>query len=46
MLTLLTLFIGGCSQKVSDYVEYSTSSSEAAKQMEVGIRYQDNVANI
>ena len=44
MLTLLTLFIGGCSQKVSDYVEYSTSSSEAAKQMEVGIRYQDNVA--
>ena len=41
---LFTLFISGCSQKVSDYVEYSTTSSEAAKQMNSGLRYQDNVA--
>ena len=44
MFTLLTLFISGCSQKISDYVEYSTTSSEAAKYMDIGFRYQDNVA--
>ena len=44
LFILFTLFISGCSQKVSDYVEYSTTSSEAAKQMNSGLRYQDNLA--
>ena len=44
ILFLFTLFISGCSQKVSDYVEYSSTSSEALKQMKAGLRYQDNLA--
>ena len=44
ILFLFTLFISGCSQKVSDYIEYSSTSSEAVKQMKAGLRYQDNLA--
>ena len=44
IIILFTLFISGCSQKVSDYVEYSSTSTEAVKQMKAGLRYQDNFA--
>lgn len=46
IVILVTLFISGCSQKVSDYVEYSSTSSEAVKQMKEGLRYQDNFARL
>jgi len=44
IIILVALFISGCSQKVSDYVEYSSTSTEAVKQMKAGLRYQDNFA--
>ena len=44
LFVLFTLFISGCSQKISDQLEYSTTSTEAARQMDLGFRYQDNVA--
>jgi len=44
IIILVSLFISGCSQKVSDYVEYSSTRTEAIKQMKAGLRYQDNFA--
>ena len=38
------MFIGGCSKKISDRMEYSTSSSTAAGLINTGLRYQDNFA--
>ena len=36
LFVLFTLFISGCSQKISDQLEYSTTSTEAARQMDLG----------
>ena len=38
------MYIGGCSKKISDKMEYSTSSSTAAVLINTGLRYQDNFA--
>ena len=43
-LIVSAMFIGGCSKKISDRMEYSTSSSTAAGLINTGLRYQDNFA--
>ena len=43
-LVFSAMFIGGCSKKISDKMEYSTSSSTAAVLINTGLRYQDNFA--
>jgi tetratricopeptide (TPR) repeat protein len=43
-LIVSAMFIGGCSKKISDKMEYSTSSSTAAGLINTGLRYQDNFA--
>ena len=43
-LIISAIFIGGCSKKISDKMEYSTTSSAAAELINTGLRYQDNFA--
>ena len=43
-LIVTAMFIGGCSKKISDRMEYSTTSSAAAGLINTGLRYQDNFA--
>ena len=43
-LIVTAIFLGGCSKKISDRMEYSTTSSSAAGLINTGLRYQDNFA--